>query len=129
MRAALVDNRGRSTAATFLSDWYGFASSVLEELRAEAPESADPSRVQLWPEHFDLAVDLGAEGEARRATYGRSPGDALHPEPYAYVAPWEAPPDGALWQATAFRGAELPYTELLAAEDQRDTALRFSEDV
>jgi hypothetical protein len=112
-------------AAAFLGDWFGFAASVLEELRAEAPSVVDPSRVQLWPEHFDLAVELGSQAESRRAAYGLSPGDDLHPEPYAYVAPWEAPPEGELWQATAFTGAELSYSELLAAEDQRDAALRF----
>jgi hypothetical protein len=49
----------------------------------------------LWPEHFDLAV------EVREVTYGVSPGDSFSPEPYAYVAPgsrhqlsgpfWDAP--------------------------------------
>ena len=34
-------------------------------------------------------------------------------------------PDGELWQASAFRGGELPYRALLDAEDQRGTALRF----
>jgi hypothetical protein len=56
-----------ATASAFLGDWYGFAASVLEELRAEASADAKPSRVQLWPEHFDVAVELGSEatGSAR----------------------------------------------------------------
>jgi len=112
-------------ACAFLGEWYGFAASVLEELRAEAGEAADPSRVQLWPEHFDLAVELGHEDAGTRAAYGLSPGDELHPQPYVYVAPWVAPPPGELWQATAFSGAELPYAELLGAEDQRGVALEF----
>jgi hypothetical protein len=110
-------------AAAFLGDWYGFAASVLEELRASAGADVDPSRVQLWPEHFDLAVELGSEAAGARAAYGLSPGDDDHPEPYLYVAPWVPPAPGDLWQATGFSGAELQYTELLDAPDQRETAL------
>lgn len=112
-------------ASAALGDWYGLAASVLEELRAEASPELEPSRVQLWPEHFDMALELGPESAGQRAAYGCSPGDEEHPESYIYVAPWEAPPAGDLWNATAFRGAELPYTELLAADDQRGLALEF----
>jgi hypothetical protein len=112
-------------AAAYLGDWYGFAALVLETLRAEAGPAAEPSRVQLWPEHFDLAVELGSEAAGARAAYGLSPGDEHHPEPYAYVAPWVAPPTGELWQARSFAGAELPYAELVAAPDQVASALAF----
>ena len=112
-------------AARFLGDWYGFAASVLEELRCEAGSAVDPSRVQLWPEHFDLAVELGRESAGARAAFGCSPGDDVHPEPYIYVAPWVAPPPGDLWQAVAFAGAELPLGALLDADDQRGAALEF----
>jgi len=114
-----------AVASAFLGDWYGFAASVLEELRADAGEQAEPSRVQLWPEHFDLAVELGSEQRNARAAYGCSPGDELHDEPYVYVAPWVAPPAGELWQATAFTGAELAFSDLVAAGDQRAAALEF----
>ncbi len=113
------------TAAAFLGDWYGFAASVLEQLRAETPADAEASRVQLWPEHFDLAAELGAEAQKARAAYGLSPGDEAHAEPYIYVAPWVAPPAGELWQASGFRGAELSYAELLDTDSPRDTALGF----
>ncbi len=112
-------------ASAFLGDWYGFGASVLEQLRAEATPAHDSSRVQLWAEHFDLALELGDESAGRRAAYGASPGDELHPEPYLYVAPWSAPAPGELWNATAFSGAELSYAELLAADDQRQLALAF----
>jgi hypothetical protein len=81
--------------------------------------------VQLWPEHFDIAVVLGSEDAGARATYGLSPGDERHPEPYLYVTPWVAQPSGELWQATAFPGAELSYADLIAAPDQRAAALEF----
>ena len=115
-----------AASAGFIGAWFGFAASVLEELRADAPAELEPSRVQLWPEHFDMAVELGAEAGWRRAGYGLSPGDELHPEPYVYVVPWQAPGgDGELWNATGFAGAELGYGELLAAADQRALALGF----
>jgi hypothetical protein len=111
-------------AAGALGDYFGFATSVLEALRAAHP-SLDPSRVQLWPEHFDVSVELGSEGEGRRAGYGASPGDEEHPEPYLYVVPWGAVPDGPRWQAKGFNGAQLDYAQLLEAGDQRAAALEF----
>ncbi|MCE7884327.1 MAG: hypothetical protein DYH08_10790 [Actinobacteria bacterium ATB1] len=109
----------------FVSDWFGFAYSVLEELRAETPDWKGPSRVQIWPEHFDAAFEFGNEEEGRRAAYGASPGDASHPDPYLYVAPWAVVPDHPVWDARSFRGALLPYRELFHAHDQRALALGF----
>jgi hypothetical protein len=111
-------------ATAALGDLYGFACSVIEQLRADESDG-DPSVVQLWPEHFDIAIELGNEEAGRRANFGASPGDDEHPEPYLYVGPWTAEVSGELWNATGFRGAELGYAELLAAEDQRRTALEF----
>jgi len=110
--------------AAALGELYGFASSVLAELRHGAQER-EPSRVQLWPEHFDVAIELGSEAAGQRATYGLSPGDADHPEPYLYVAPWGKTPTGELWQARGFSGAELSYSEIVNAASQRGRALEF----
>ncbi|MEA2458931.1 MAG: hypothetical protein QOC95_1903 [Thermoleophilaceae bacterium] len=112
-------------ASRFIGDWFGFVTSVLEQLRAEAPEEWEASRVQLWPEHFDVAVELGNEQAETRAAVGGSPCDAAHAEPYLYVAPWTARPEGELWQARGFSGAEMGYSNLLAAADQRGAALEF----
>jgi hypothetical protein len=112
-------------AATALADWYGFGASVLGEFVAGAASEPASSPVRLWPEHFDIAIELGSEQLGERANYGLSPGDEQHPEPYVYVGPWTAEPAGELWQATGFRGAELTYAELLAAADQRGAALEF----
>ena len=79
-------------AARVLGDWFGFCYSVLEELRARADDALDASRVQLWPEHFDMAVELGDDAAGKRAHYGCSPGDGHHPEPYFYVAAVNPPP-------------------------------------
>jgi len=107
-------------AASALGDWFGFCTSVLEQLRAEAGPADAAGRVQLWPEHFDVAVDLGeADG---RANFGGSPGDERHPEPYLYVGPWTVRP-GTFWNEPF--GASLPYAALVGAVDQRGAALQF----
>jgi hypothetical protein len=111
-------------AAGALGEFYGFGCSVLEQLRADEPDG-EPSVVQLWPEHFDIAVELGFEAGGQRATYGASPGDEDHDEPYLYVSVWTADVSGELWNAAGFKGAELRYSELLEAEDQRRAALDF----
>jgi hypothetical protein len=109
-------------SARLLGDWFGFGASVLEELRAAVPDSDAPARVQLWPEHFDLSVDFGDEASGRRGTYGASPGDAAHPEPYLYVTPWTAP-SGPFWNEGSY--ASLPFAALLDAADQRAEARAF----
>jgi hypothetical protein len=113
-------------ASRFLGDWYGFTASVLEQLRAEAGPEFEASRVQLWTEHFDLAVELGAKDAGARAGYGGSPGDERHSEPYLYVVPWEASrASGDGWNAAGYAGAELSFADLLEAPDQRAAALDF----
>ena len=109
-------------AARALADFYAFVTVTLEEL-ARGNHELQPSVIQIWPEHFDVAMELGP-GPAR-ANYGGSPGDENHPEPYLYVGPWEAPEPGALWNASGFPGAELPYAELVAADDPYALALDF----
>jgi hypothetical protein len=111
-------------AARALGDVYGFGASVLEQLRADEPDG-DPSLVRIWPEHFDIAIEIGSESAGTRAAIGFSPGDDDHDEPYLYVSPWTAGVSGELWNATGFAGAELRYADLLSAEDQRRTALDF----
>lgn len=112
-------------AAGALATWFAFGAGVLEELRAEAPPALAATPPQLWPEHFDVAIEMGSEEAGQRAGYGASPGDDAHPEPYLYVAPWTARPEGELWGATGFDGAELSYAELLASDDRRAAALEF----
>ena len=84
-------------AARWLADLFALGDAALRALIADAPE-AEP--IRLWPEHFDIATVIG------RATYGVSPGDAEHAEPYLYVGPWD-PVSGPEWNAAGFTGAEL----------------------
>jgi hypothetical protein len=99
-------------ASRFLGDVYGFAFSVLEELRAEAGAGREPSAVNLWPEHFDVAVELGRG--SGRAGFGVSPGDEHDPDPYVYVS---------REQRDGFEA--LPWADIVAADDQRSCALAF----
>ena len=134
-----------ATLTGFLGDWFGFAFSVLEELRL-SPGAADVGRTQLWPGHFDPGVEITAgdpgiapagsqasgaspasdDGSvSRRATYGASPGDQHNPAPYLYVGPWGGIDTDPYWGAKGFPGAAMGYDELLAAPDQRRAALEF----
>ena len=123
----------------FLGDWFGFAFSVLEELRL-TPGARDVGRTQLWPGHFDPAVEItagdpgvdpagaaasGGGDVSRRATYGASPGDQHNPAPYLYVGPWGGIDDDPYWGAESFPGAVLGDEALLSAPDQRLAALEF----
>jgi hypothetical protein len=111
-------------AARALGEWFGFVTAVLEQLREEADEGDSPSRVQLWPEHFDVAVDMGPEGN--RANFGGSPGDAEHPEPYLYVGPWDTRPrPGDFWNEPF--GASLPYSAIRRGTDPLDFLRRGKE--
>jgi hypothetical protein len=110
-------------AAEQLGRWYGLGAAALEQLRSEWA-SDDPSEANLWPEHFDLAIEAGSEADGHRANYGFSPGDADHELPYLYVGPWSEV-SGELWNAACFNGAEIGYKDLAAAEDQLATALDF----
>lgn len=111
-------------AAAQLADWFGFATSVLEEVRAVQPDR-DDTRVQLWPEHFDLSIELGDEASGSRGTLGASPGDDAHAEPYLYVTHWAPVSADPFWNDGAFAGASLPYPDVVAATDQRGVALAF----
>jgi hypothetical protein len=112
-------------AAERLGAWYELVNVALEQLRAGASPDDAPSLVQLWPEHFDLAADLGAEALGSRGTFGASPGDDAHPEPYLYVTHWADVPDDPFWSEPAFTGASLAHAELVVSADPIATALEF----
>lgn len=114
------------TAARALGQWFNFGTDVLERLRAHGTADDDVTEVQLWPEHFDPATELGSQDEGRRASYGASPGDAGHQEPYLYVTPWgEFDETDPYWNSGSFKGSLLGYSELVGAEDPVATGLDF----
>ncbi|MFW2334710.1 MAG: hypothetical protein ACN4IE_13025, partial [Ilumatobacter sp.] len=88
------------------------------------PAEASPTLIQVWPEHFDVALDAAATPD-RRANLGGSPGDGFHAEPYAYVGPWtdDRPGDAAFWNAPF--GAVLGYDDLVGDDDPVTTLAAF----
>jgi hypothetical protein len=112
-------------ASRALGEWYGLGAEILAQLVEQADPEDEATEPRLWPEHFDIAIELGQESRGLRANYGLSPGDADHPEPYVYVGPWTAKVSGELWRAQGFPGAELAYAELLESGDPATTVLDF----
>ena len=104
-------------AAAALAAWFALGWAALGSLRADAPPTDAASDPTLWPEHFDAAIDLGDADVGARGTFGTSPGDAAHPEPYLYVTHWTDVPDDPYWNDAAFPGASLSYSEVAAAPD------------
>ncbi len=113
--------------ATAIAEWFGLGDAVLGVWR-DMHHDLEPSQVQLWPEHFDLACDLGEAPRGTRANYGFSPGDAGIVEPYVYIGPWAAEaPVGDFWDQPW--GAALRRSQLVAdvevGGDPAPTVLAF----
>ena len=62
-------------AALALGALYGFGATVLGRLVDAAAPGDEATIPRLWPEHFDIAIELGSEAAGVRANYGLSPGD------------------------------------------------------
>jgi hypothetical protein len=69
---------------------------------------------------------MGNEGQGRRASYGASPGDGSHDEPYLYVAAWgDVDRSNEYWNDQSFNGASLGVSALSSSMDPVETALEF----
>ena len=113
-------------ASLFLGRWFAMAFAALEAVRADAG-STDPSRPQLWPGHFDPAIEVGDEDH--RGSYGASPGDDAIDEPYLYLSVWWPDRIGldtsdARWNAPSFPGAVLRLSDF-GAGDPVEVATQF----
>ncbi len=114
------------SAVRSIGHLFDFGFDVLAKLGAQGVEDDDVSEVQLWPEHFDCAVEMGVESAGRRASYGLSPGDDHHDQPYLYVSAWgEIDRSNLYWNDNAFNGSSLDYPSLLESDDPTDRALDF----
>lgn len=112
--------------ARFLGQWFNYGTEVLERLRSQGNEDDDVSEVQLWPEHFDPACELGDPDAGQRASFGASPGDSDHPEPYLYVSPWgDIDRSDEYWNDVAFGGSSLGYSKLVKTRDPVEKGLDF----
>lgn len=113
-------------SALALGEWFDFGFDVLGRVGSTGSVDDNVSEVQLWPEHFDPALEMGDPGPGRRASYGASPGDAAHSRPYLYIAPWgEIDRSDGFWNDDSFGGASLGYAELLDSDDPVERAMEF----
>jgi len=110
-------------AARALAAWIALGDSLLAELR-ETYAAHEPSAATIWPEHFDLACELGNADAGTRANYGASPGDAGITQPYLYVGPWDASRRTGKLAAQPF-GAAITYDELHAGGDAKGAGIEF----
>jgi hypothetical protein len=101
-------------AAQAIADWYALGLQALETTTS-AHRDAAASGPTLWPEHFDLAITM------EDVTFGASPGDADHPGPYLYVAPFDKR-SGAFWNEPF--GASRAGADVASVAD----AVRFFEE-
>jgi hypothetical protein len=112
-----------------IGDWFSFGFEALNALRATATVDDEVSEAQIWPEHFDAAAELGNAASGRRASFGASPGDGGHAEPYLYVAPWsDFDKSDSYWSATHFGGSLLGFRDLRESSDPAGSALDFYRD-
>lgn len=96
-------------SSNWLGGWFNMAFDALNAVREDAV-SVDPSEAQLWPGHFDPAIEMGDENH--RGSYGASPGDAGIAEPYLYLSIWwpdrlTIDTENEFWNAPSFMGAVL----------------------
>ena len=112
-------------AALALADWYALAAALLNDLRVAHPD-APATELQLWPEHFDLACELGEAATGARANYGASPGDDSIPEPYLYVGPHDQARHTGDFARCPF-GAAITYSELRRAPEAGAAGRQFYE--
>lgn len=114
-------------SVTVLGDWFHLGQRAIDSCLASLPDP-QASVVRLWPEHFDLGVDIAIDPRARsgaRTNLGAAAGDDFHQEPYLYIGPWgdERPGPPEFWNAPF--GATLGFGELDAADNPLAMANEF----
>ena len=114
-------------ASLYLGRWFEVAFEALRRV-GDDPASIDPSEPQLWPGHFDAALELGDDDH--RASCGASPGDHNVEEPYLYLAAWypdrlEIDFDSPPWNGQGFRGSMLRVSDLDPSRDPVEVATEF----
>ncbi len=116
-----------SSAVASLDEWYQLGQRALDAAIASLPD-AQASVVRLWPEHFDLGVDVAVDPAAKpavRTNLGASAGDEFHQEPYLYVGPWDEarPGDPDFWNAPF--GAVTSFGDLDSSDHPLHAAAEF----
>lgn len=110
-------------AVGVMGDFLLVGAAALDGVLAARGPTVSPIVAQIWPEHFDLGLDVSGGGS--RVNLGASVGDGYHSDPYVYVGPWgsDRPGDPDYWNV-AF-GALLGYEAVAAAPDPVDAVVSF----
>ena len=113
-------------AARFQAEWLHLGAQAVDRAVAALGEHGTPGIAQLWPEHFDLGLDVATP--LGRCNLGMSTGDGFCEEPYLYIGPWgsDRPGEAGFWNAPfgAYRPAsDLGRGGLEAAGQALDTFL------
>lgn len=97
-------------SAGHLAEWLRLGAEALDRAVASLGEPGAPGIAQLWPEHFDLGLDVATP--SGRCNLGMSTGDGFCEEPYAYIGPWnkDRPGGAEFWNAPF--GAYRPASDL-----------------
>ncbi len=116
-----------SETTTVVGDWYLLGQRAMDVTIASLPDP-QASVARLWPEHFDIGIDLAVDPANKpgiRTNLGAAAGDSYHEEPYLYVGPWDdsRPGPAEFWNAPF--GATLGFGELDAAENPLAAATEF----
>ena len=114
-------------SSNWLGTWFNMAFEALHQVRAD-DASVEASEPQLWPGHFDPAIEMGDENH--RGSYGASPGDDGIAEPYLYLSIWwpdrlDLNADDPFWNAPAFTGAVLRVSDFPSDGDPVQIAAEF----
>jgi len=102
-------------AVGVMADFLLVGAAALDRVLAARGADTSPIVAQIWPEHFDLGLDVSGGGS--RVNLGASVGDDHHADPYVYVGPWgsDRPGDPDFWNVGF--GALLGYEAIAAAPD------------
>lgn len=114
-------------SSALLGQWFEMAFDALRLVAADEA-SVDASEPQLWPGHFDPAIEVGDEDH--RGSYGASPGDHSIDEPYLYLSIWYPDRIGVdvsaeIWNAPAFTGSMLKLSDFPEDADPVEVAANF----
>ncbi len=105
-----------------IAAWFATAGRALDHAVIElAGRGLQVTGPRLWPEHFDVAIEVHLPDGAG-INLGGSPGDDFSDEPYLYVGPWgpDRPGEPEYWNAPF--GAVVTRRELAG---DADAAARF----
>ena len=130
----------------YAGQWHQAALRIESVLaRFKAQQRWETSAVQLWPHHFDMAMllfsgrlvpdtDPADENVSdEQMNFGFVTGDEGIENAYFYITAYPTPdrftegelPAGAYWHTEGWKGAILPYAELISVEDPDNLLLEF----